>query len=439
MRKSILLAILALIPVSFAHAQIPAIERAALIALYNSADGGNWTNDTNWLGPAGTECTWYGVSCWLEHVDNLHLGVGLNGTIPTELGNLSEIRWLTLSSEQLRGPIPTELENLSNLLSLDLSGCQLSGSIPTELANLSSLRYLYLGGNELNGSIPPELGSMSTLWYLSLHTNHLSGSIPPELGNLPELTNLLLNSNQLGGEIPSSLENLTTLFPLSLDISWNALHTDDASLSAFLTSKHSYFGDWQSTQTISPVNVTVDSVGDHTVWLGWDAVNPQVAPGGYHLFILRPGSGAWESVGWTESKWTTAFPVTGLDPGMSYDIAVTTYTDPHLYNAYNRVGSDIGSSENLTTSSFACAQPVIRMSGAGPFTLSLIGTYDGYLWSTGETTPTIEVNPPPDEWFWVTVTSAGGCEESAATLVDPNIFADGFESGNTTAWSGIVP
>jgi hypothetical protein len=398
MRNSVLIVVLALIPVSFAHAQIPTAERAALFALYNSTDGANWSNNTNWLGPAGTECTWYGVECRMIGVNPLEMYV----------------------------------------YTLDPSGNNLSGIIPPELENLSSLRYLYLGGNELSGSIPPELGSMSTLWYLSLHTNHLSGSIPPELGNLPELTNLRLSGNQLGGEIPAELENLSTIVPAGLDIGWNALHTDNASLSAFLTSKHVGFGDWQSSQTISPVNVTVDSVGDRTVWLIWDAVSPQVAPGGYHLFILRPGSGAWESVGWTESKWTTAFPVTGLDPGMSYDIAVTTYTDPHLYNL-NRVGSDIGSSEYLTTSSSGCAQPVIRMAGAGPFTLSLIGTYDSYLWSTGETTPTIEVNPPPDEWFWVTVTSAGGCEESAATLVDPNIFADGFESGDSALWSSTVP
>ena len=279
---------------------------------------------------------------------------------------------------------------------------------------------------------------MSTLLYLSLHTNRLSGSIPPELGNLPELTDLRLSANQLGGEIPAELENLSTIQTGGLDIGWNALHTDDASLRAFLTSKHSGFGDWESSQTISPVNVTVDSLGDHTVRLIWDAVSPQGAPGGYYLFILRPGSGAWESVGWTESKWTTTFPVTGLDPGMSYDIAVTTYTDPHLYNPYNRVTSDIGSPEMVTTSSIGCTQPVMRMAGAGPFTLSLIGTYDSYLWSTGETTASIVVNPPPDEWFWVTVTS-GGCEESGATLVDPNIFADGFESGGTTAWSRIVP
>jgi len=399
MGRFVIIVVLVLIPVSFAHAQIPAIERAALIALYNDTDGANWTNYTNWLGPAGTECTWFGVECRMIDVNPLNMYV----------------------------------------YALDAGANNLSGIIPPELGNLSGAWGLFLGGNNLIGSIPPELGSLPKLQWLSLHSNHLSGTIPPELGNLPSVTMLSLCCNQLDGEIPAELESLSTIQNGGLGIGWNALHTDNASLRAFLTSKHWGFGDWESSQTISPVNVTVHSVGTHTVWLSWDAVNPQGAPGGYHLFIQRPGSGSWESVGWTESKWTTTFPVTGLDPGMSYDIAVTTYTDPHFYNPYNRVTSDISSPEMVTTSSFGCAQPVMRMAGAGPFTLSLIGTYDSYLWSTGETTPTIEVNPPADQWFWVTVTSAGGCEESAATLVDPNIFADGFESGNTLAWSSSVP
>ncbi len=42
---------------------IPAEERHALIDLYNSANGDNWTDNTNWLGDSGTECTWYGVTC----------------------------------------------------------------------------------------------------------------------------------------------------------------------------------------------------------------------------------------------------------------------------------------------------------------------------------------------------------------------------------------
>ena len=45
------------------YAQIPQIERDALIALYNSTDGANWTDNMGWLGEAGTECSWFGVRC----------------------------------------------------------------------------------------------------------------------------------------------------------------------------------------------------------------------------------------------------------------------------------------------------------------------------------------------------------------------------------------
>ena len=44
------------------YAQIPQIERDALVALYNSTDGANWTDNTGWMGAAGTECLWFGVT-----------------------------------------------------------------------------------------------------------------------------------------------------------------------------------------------------------------------------------------------------------------------------------------------------------------------------------------------------------------------------------------
>ena len=39
------------------HAAIPTSERDALIALYNSTDGDNWNDNTNWLGAPGTDGT----------------------------------------------------------------------------------------------------------------------------------------------------------------------------------------------------------------------------------------------------------------------------------------------------------------------------------------------------------------------------------------------
>ena len=45
-----------------AQTQIPAAECDALVALYNSANGAGWTNNTGWL-QTNTPCSWYGIVC----------------------------------------------------------------------------------------------------------------------------------------------------------------------------------------------------------------------------------------------------------------------------------------------------------------------------------------------------------------------------------------
>ena len=139
----------------------------------------------------------------------------LDGTIPAELGDLTELTTLSLSNNQLTGAIPPELGDLSKLTKLNLSNNRLSGAIPSNLGRLNSLKSLSLSQNELSGAIPAELAGLSELQTLRLRENQLTESIPSALGRLAKLSSLVLSNNQLTGTIPSELGNLSLLYSLS--------------------------------------------------------------------------------------------------------------------------------------------------------------------------------------------------------------------------------
>ena len=358
----------------------------------------------------------------------------LTGSIPPELGDLSSLTSLWLSDNQLSGAIPPELGDLSSLSGFFAASNQLCGAIPPELGSLSSLGDLDLSSNRLTGNIPAELGDLSDLEDLDLSSNRLSGPIPPELGDLTEeLARLFLDSNQLSGSVPAELRNLWMLVDEDgLDIRWNALHCAEASLINWLNDKQ-IGGNWQSTQTVAPENLVVGSVSDHTVWLSWGAVTYQSDPGGYEAFFAPSAGGPWVSAGQTSAKTELEIPVSGLEAGMSYDLAVASYTSPHPNNQ-NLVTSDLGPPAMQTTASVGCPTPTIDIVWGDPVTLSVSGTFDSYLWSTGETSAAINVDLLSAEYYWVTVTGPGPCEESAIVYVGPDIFDDGFESGDISEW-----
>ncbi|MCL2074716.1 MAG: Ig-like domain-containing protein [Marinilabiliaceae bacterium] len=128
------------------------------------------------------------------------------GQIDTSIGNLSFLKSLRIycSGWWSNFEIPAEIGLLSELEELFLY-YGFSGTIPKELGNLENLKYLHLVNNYFSGSIPKELGKLTNLHSLSLYENSLSGEIPKELENLKNLSNLNLRYNYLSGDIPQYL------------------------------------------------------------------------------------------------------------------------------------------------------------------------------------------------------------------------------------------
>ncbi|KAF3943675.1 hypothetical protein CMV_029789 [Castanea mollissima] len=215
---------------------------------------------------------------YLEHLD-LSWNDFMGSRIPIFLGSMQRLRYLNLSNARFNGVVPQQLGNLSMLHALDLSSgpseydFQLSVRNLQWLSHISSLRRLDLSWvnlseafdlvqvlnklpflahlrlsscrlgdhinlfhdyvnsmflehfdisvNALQGPIPGVIKHMSVLKVLDLSANIFNSTIPMWLANLTSLVHLNLGFNNLTGEIPSALGNLTSL--VVLDLSFNSL------------------------------------------------------------------------------------------------------------------------------------------------------------------------------------------------------------------------
>jgi hypothetical protein len=216
------------------QAQIPPTERAVLLATYTSTNGASWTMNAGWNGPAGTECSWFGISCSAgnTNVTGINLaGNNLVGTLPATFNQLTLIEFLKVNGNQLTGSLPA-LTGLTALRSFEVYGNQLSGAIPS-LTGLTALDRFDARNNQLTGSIP-SLSGLSALEFFRVNNNQLSGTIPsfagltvfadfgasgnsltgaiPPLASLSALRSFQVSTNQLTGSIPTlaGLINLNT-------------------------------------------------------------------------------------------------------------------------------------------------------------------------------------------------------------------------------------
>lgn len=204
---------------------LPQIERDALIAIYN-AMGGEPTQWVNW-NPDPTERVnvgaWRGVTTEyiddVQHVTGLSFESGsfhitLNGDMPSELGNLSELKTLYVFKSFFNTPdfglmsLPESIGNLQKLEELSVIRNASLGTLPAAIGNLSQLRILRLDDCALT-EIPDTLQGLVSLEELNLMTNEFT-SLPSSLGSLLLLDRLTITNTNLT-TLPTEIGDLDAL------------------------------------------------------------------------------------------------------------------------------------------------------------------------------------------------------------------------------------
>ncbi|XP_039136889.1 leucine-rich repeat receptor-like protein kinase PXC2 [Dioscorea cayenensis subsp. rotundata] len=158
---------------------------------------------------------------------NPQVGVAL----PVTIGNLSRLRVLSLSGNNLSGKLPETIGNLAHLKFLDLSGNAISGRLPDSFGNLSQLQHLSMQSNGINGTLPKGMGNLCKLQILDFTSNFISGGIDDlvdrlskcsenkkgsDSGSTDGLIRLRLGNNRLNDTVPVSTGQLFKLQELNL-------------------------------------------------------------------------------------------------------------------------------------------------------------------------------------------------------------------------------
>lgn len=157
-------------------------DSLALVDIYEQGDGKNWF--VRW--DLTNVYTWGGVGAYLDSVEMewrvIYLDIPWgtqNGMLSPKVGDLSELRRLTLSGHGFHGMIPAEIGKLSKLESLQIYSTDMEGGIPKEIFGLPYLYELRIADN-LNLILPDEVSNYSPEYFgvCQLINNNFGGKVP---------------------------------------------------------------------------------------------------------------------------------------------------------------------------------------------------------------------------------------------------------------------
>lgn len=185
-------------------------------------------------------CKWKWVTCKGADIVALEVNQGGNPqtatqplfgdttrmqSIPPQFGSLTALTVLDLSylgayqaiaMGGLVGSLPSELGRLTNLVSINVRYNALAGELPESLSRLQALTFLQLAYNLFQGTFPSVLSTLGSLAYLSMVYNGFSGPLPEGISSLQSLTKLVVAHTAVSGRLPLQLGALSGLQELSV-------------------------------------------------------------------------------------------------------------------------------------------------------------------------------------------------------------------------------
>eukprot|EP00978_Attheya_sp_CCMP212_P017399 scaffold46253_cov54-Attheya_sp.AAC.2 len=152
-----------------------------------------------------------------------------------------ELKVLALSKNNIWGTLPADMASLTALESLGLDSNYISGDF-TPIQNLRSLKYLYADNNSFEHELSESsFTGMTSLKHLDMSGNWINGSIPTSFFDMPDLQVVDLHDCEITGTLPSDVDmadvenmlflalhdnKMTGQIPDSISLMTNLVHLD---------------------------------------------------------------------------------------------------------------------------------------------------------------------------------------------------------------------
>ncbi|KAL8232253.1 hypothetical protein R6Q57_002031 [Mikania cordata] len=146
-------------------------------------------------------------------------GVSCNKRISNGSNTLRVTR-ISFKTQQLKGFLSPAIGQLSELKELSLPKNQLLDHIPPQIADCRKIEVINLANNRFSGEVPAEISHLLRLRVLDLSSNEFSGDLG-FLKYFPNLEKLSLQNNMFTGKVPASVRSYRNL--LFFNVSGNSL------------------------------------------------------------------------------------------------------------------------------------------------------------------------------------------------------------------------